>query len=161
MSRRLCCACLCLLMVAGAGPILAGAKGKSSWEQLQQLRPGEKIQVERRGGDTLNVEFGAVTADRLQAVRNRNEQMEIGRTEILRIYRVRPRSSLRAAAPAISTAIGFGAGFGIGYVSTGGKTSMIPQPKAGAVAGVAGAVAGGVIGFVARGKTKELVYTSE
>lgn len=116
--------------------------------------------MERRGAAALNVEFGAVTAYRLQAVRNRTEQVEIGRAEILRIYRVRPRSSFRVAAPVMAPRWDSAPDLALDTLPPAVALSS-PQAKGGAVAGVAGALAGGVIGYAARSKTKELVYTSE
>jgi hypothetical protein len=101
----------------------------------------------------------------MQVVRDGNQQLDLARADVLRVYRIRKRSSARAAAPLIGAAIGFGAGFGIGYAAAAPKSSsgwsfgpLISRPLAGAVIGAIGAIAGGVIGYFARGKSKELVY---
>lgn len=107
----------------------------------------------------MTVTFGAVTPDRLQVVRNQNEQVDWNRADVLRVYRARKRSGARALAPVLGAAIGFGAGFGIGYATARG--TWIPGPKAGAAIGAAGAVIGGVAGFFVRGKSRELIYRGE
>jgi hypothetical protein len=166
MPRRI-LSLLCLLLLlplprAGARDIEAG---RSSWDRLQQLRPGDSIQVKRRGAGSIRVTFEAVTVERLHALTAGNQPIDIGHADVLRVYRLRRRSGAQTAAPAIGAAVGFGIGFGIGYGVTGSKCNtefcigpFVSRPVAGAVVGVIGALIGGVVGFIAKGKSRDLIY---
>jgi len=161
MSRKMWCA-LGLLLLAPVLRTAAASAGKQNWDRLQQLRPGELIQVERRGAEPFEASFGAATADRLQVVRNRNEQLDLSRAEVLRVYRV--RKGARAAGPIVGAAVGFGVGFGIGYAAGAGKGKWWIGPSKPEVAGVTGLIGASVgtgIGFLVRGKSRELIYQLE
>jgi hypothetical protein len=135
----------------------------ANWEQLQQLHPGDKIRVELEGKGGMTADFAGVTAEGLQLVRHQ-EQRELPRPEIRRVwvYRATGRSRVRAAAPWIGAGVGFGAGFGIGAGATAGCRSFcfVSAPTTGAIIGVVGAGAGALVGYLASGKseTRTLVY---
>jgi hypothetical protein len=129
------------------------------WERLQQLHPGDRVRVEVRGRPDVAGEFSAVTPVALQLVRNRKEQIDLERTEIGRVYRMRSRA--RAAAPWIGMAAGFGVGFARGW--PGGSSAgcwflCIPKPVTGTVVGAVGAGVGVLAGYVVAGRAEHLVY---
>lgn len=166
MSRKVMSTFCLFLMAPFPRPLAADPRSsRSDWDQIQQLRPGDVIQVELRGAASERFAFGSVTPERMQLVRSGNQQLDVARADVLRVYRVRKRSGARAAAPLIGAAIGFGMGFGIGYATTAPKSvngwsfgPFISRPVGGALVGAVGAIAGGVIGYFARGKSKVLVY---
>ncbi len=83
------------------------ADARTDWAQLQQLHPGDKVRVVLRGKVDVTADFGAVTPDSLQLVRHRKEQIDLKRTEFLRVYWALKRSRARAASPWIGAAAGF------------------------------------------------------
>jgi hypothetical protein len=150
-----------------AALVLPAQTPPSNWDKLQQLRPGDPIRVESRGAIPVTANFGSVSPEHLQLVRNQNQPLDLSRADVLSVYRLRTRSKARTWAPLIGAGIGFGAGFGIGYAADGAKNSngfnirpFISRPVAGGAVGLVGAVVGVTIGYFARGKSKEVVYRS-
>ena len=140
------------------------ANAGTDWDQLQQLHPGDKVRVVLRGKVDVTADFGAVTPDSLQLVRRQKEQMDLKRTEILRVYRALKRSRARAAAPWIGAAAGFGVGFAGGWAAGDPPSCQFlcfaPKPATGAVFGAVGAGLGALVGHFAAGKAEILVYRS-
>ncbi len=161
--------CQLMALTCSAALVLPAQTPASSWDKLQQLQPGDPIRVESRGAVPVTATFGSVTPEHLQLVQNQNQQFDLNRADILRVYRLRTRSTARAWAPLIGAGIGFGAGFGIGYAADGAKNSttgfnirpFISRPVVSGAIGLVGAVIGVTIGYFARGKSKEVVYRSK
>ena len=139
------------------------ADAGTDWAQLQQLHPGDKVRVALRGKLGVTADFGAVTPDGLQLVRRGKEQIDLKRTEILRVYQGVKRSRASAAAPWIGAAAGFGIGFAAGWTAGDSPSCLacvVPKPATGAAGGIIGAGLGALTGLCARGKPERLVYKS-
>jgi hypothetical protein len=148
---------LTVIGLAGLALVLcvsaSATTGSESWEQLQQLRPGDQIRVELLRNPELRGKFAAVTPDSLQMTHG-NEQHNVGRAEVRRVYHLVQRS--RAVPMLVGTAAGFGGGFAIGYAVS--KNAIWSRTQGGAVGGVPLAGIGAVIGYFAAGKSQRLVY---
>jgi hypothetical protein len=137
------------------------------WEQLAQLRAGDKVRVEVRGKPEVTGSLAAVTPDSLQLVHGKKEQIDLKKTEIRRVYRIARRPRGRSAAPWIGAGAGFGIGFAagqpLGYAPGCRFICIVSKPAAGTVIGLAGAALGATAGHFAAGhfaagKTETLVY---
>lgn len=168
MSRIGVCAIGLAGLAFGLCGIAQAANAAGNWEQLQQLRPGDKIRVELEGKRGMTGDFAAVTSESLQVVL-RKEQRDLPRTEVRRVwvYHASGRSRARAAAPWIGAAAGLGVGIGVGWAAgapancTGWCFDFVPsKPASAAILGATGAGLGVLVGYLVSGKseTRTLVY---
>jgi len=171
-------------MVAGLAisicTLVAAASEKPGvWENLEKLRPGDRVRVELRGHKEVTAEFGAVLTDRLLLVQAKN-QIDLRRPDIRGVFLKRKRSGVRTAAPWIGAAAGFGVGFAVGYPlgSPSGQDSQvdcrdsafgcsslklvpdISRPVSGAIFGLVGMAAGATAGYFIGGARETLIYQS-
>jgi len=133
------------------------------WELLQQLQRGDRVRVQVRRQPDVRGEFATITPAGLQLAGLRNQQIDLRRADIRRVYLVRKRSRARAAAPWIGAAAGFGLGFAAGWGVGESSDCMFlcigaPKPAAGAIVGLAFAGVGGVVGKFVPAKTERLIY---
>lgn len=124
----------------------------TSWENLRQLTPGQKIEVVQKNRK-LTGSFVSVTDDSI-ALKAPDGDKTVPRSDVLRVSR---HGGKRGRNILIGAAIGAGAGVAVGAAAGGCKTNSFgPCVGRGAVAGVVGAlgaVVGAVVGAVIPGNT--------
>lgn len=129
---------------------------KGSWEGLKAIPPGDKLEVDLRNGQTLKGKLISVS-DTVLTIERGKRPTDVARTDTLRVFRIIPKSTKRAALMGLG--IGAGAGLGGAFIfaytgDRGGEADLYAL-----VAIVAGATAGSLIGYIAgRRKEKALIY---
>jgi hypothetical protein len=125
---------------------------KGSWDEVIAIPSGEKVTVRLRNKETLNGRMiGA--SDTVLTVELRKKSRDVARGDVLKVYRVVPKSNIIEVL--IGTAVGIGVGAAIGAAiepEGGDDPGLTPL-----VFGILGALFGGGAGAVIGGKTKRLL----
>jgi hypothetical protein len=141
-----------LIAITLAVPPSLAADGKlRSWQNLEQLRAGQEIEVARTNGEAVRGTFVAV-ADQSIRLRAKEKDIAITRGEVSRVQ-LRPAGNRRHAGW-IGAGIGAGAGAGVGAgIAEGFSTdfSNLRPAIIGVSAGI-GALVGAAIGSVIGGR---------
>ncbi len=143
-----------VVAIAGLFALAATAadKPEASWENVQQLKSGQRIQIMRRGLKSVNGHFVKVAGDSLTLKTAAGEQT-VNRVDITRITRSGGKRGRNAL---IGAAAGGGAGAAVGAASGGCHPGELICLGRGAVAGIlagVGIVAGAVVGVAIPGYT--------
>jgi len=133
---------------------------QGTWEGLKVIPPGDELVVDLRNGKSVKGRISSTTDTTLTLIRGKNTT-DFDRPDILRVYRLIPRSTKRA------TLIGLGIGLGAGAVAGGiyGSSGDNSLADEGLPILVLGGMAGGVgalIGFLSSShKRKVLIYENK
>ncbi|HEX8846392.1 MAG TPA: hypothetical protein VF791_17225 [Pyrinomonadaceae bacterium] len=155
---------LSLLLMALLGrPAVIQAQQKAAppagtWNTVQELSPGDEIEIRLNDGMSLRGRFSNASDAKL-AFRKSGKTMELFRSEIFEVYRLVPKSKTKSVL--LGLGIGAGAGVGVGGIvgaSTGPHESGEAHLPAAQI-GVVGAGVGALVGFfLGRGKNRVLIY---
>lgn len=133
------------------------AQDRHDWQNLAQLRPGDRIRLSLKTGPVEGV-FQSWTPEQVTA-----GTVTAKREDVLKVERYRHGGS-RAKHAASGALIGFGGGFAIGAGATGNCKGeigpCISRGEGGAIAGGAGAVIGAAIGALLPSRSKETIYSA-
>ena len=154
--------CRILPLIALCGWLNA-ADPDHTWEQLARLQRGDTVRVVLANKRDFKAQFVAAAPNTLQLL-NGATPLDLQRTDVRRVYQVRHRSKLRAAAPYLGAAGGFAVGFAIGWKTgdpSGCAFCLIPRSALAPAAAVPTAGAGFVIGHFAAGSGETLIYRSK
>ena len=103
-----------LLSLTLSGALAAKEPDEQSWENLKQLRVGQKIQVVQMNVKSLKGTFLGVSEEVI-SLRVKKNEVTIPRADVLRVSS--RQSSRRVRNALIGTAIGLGVGFGVGLAA--------------------------------------------
>jgi hypothetical protein len=138
------------LMVLLALPALAQT---TSWENLRQLNPGQKIVVVQRDRKSFTGSFAGVSNDSV-SLNAREGSKTVARANVLRVSRHGGKRSRNAL---IGAAIGGGAGLAVGATVPGCKQNTfgfcLSKGVVAAILGGTGAVVGAIVGVLIPGNT--------
>ena len=110
MRKR--CVILLLALSSWAGMAPARDNVSSSWESLNALSAGARIEVVRRGADAVSGKFTVLTADSI-GVQMKARQIAVPRADVLRV-RLRRKGRGKWIGLAIGAGAGAGTGAGLG-----------------------------------------------
>ncbi len=130
----------------------AADKPEASWENVQQLKAGQKIHIVRAGLKSVTGYFVSVAADSL-ALKTAAGEQTLNRVDINRITR---SGGQRGRNALIGAAVGGGAGAALGAASGGCHPGEFICLSRGTVAGIlagVGVLAGAVVGVAIPGHT--------
>jgi len=130
----------------------AADKPEASWDNLQQLKAGQRIRIVRTDLSSVTGYFASVGADSLALKTARGEQT-LNRADINRITRSGGKRGRNAL---IGAAVGGGAGAAVGAATGGCHPGEFICLGRGTVAGIlagVGVVAGAVVGVAIPGHT--------
>lgn len=125
-----------------------------TWEGLKAVPPGDELVINIRNGKTLKGRMSSISDTELTMARGK-KTTEISRTDVLRVYRLIPKSAKRSSL--IGTGIGAGAGAVTGAVYNPDKESgehydiLVFAGLGAAIGALVGAIFGGR-------KNKVLIY---
>lgn len=145
-------------MVATAllGPTLvaAGESNPTSWQNLQQLATGQKIEVIKTKNGPVRGTFISF-ADQSITLREKQQEIAISRADVSRVRLLpakRRRYALIGAAVGAGAGAGAGAGIGASVANESGGDFKNLKPAIIAVTAGLGALIGAVVGSVAGGR---------
>lgn len=147
--RRIARACVTLICVLAIPCVSPSQSKRSAWENLDSLRPGQKIQVVDSNSARHSGTFSGVSDDAIR-LQSANGEETIQRVSVKRV--VLRDNGHRTRNALIGAAIGAGAGAAIGPIGHHQGSSQNPngtliKPGQAAAAGtVIGGVLGGVVG---------------
>jgi hypothetical protein len=130
----------------------AADKPEASWENVQQLKAGQKIHIVRADLKSVTGHFVSVSADSL-ALKTVAGEQTLNRVDINRITR---SGGQRGRNALIGAAVGGGAGAAVGAASGGCHPGEFICLSRGTVAGIlagVGVLAGAVVGVAIPGHT--------
>jgi hypothetical protein len=158
--------CLCCFLILNAPGVMAQQPTASnqSWDELRQLRVGEKIEVERKTvSKKVSGNFAGLSDVELVIKRKRKNE-SFGRDEVKNIWRVAPPSHRKQVVfgtigGTLGILIGVPLAVGLGFKECGGNCA---DEGAGIVALLIGLpVAGALIGRKMAGSGKrKLIYSA-
>ena len=143
-------------------PSTVASANLTSWQNLEQLRPGENIEVMQTNGGRVRGTYVGF-ADQSITLRGTQQDITIARADVSRV-RLRPPKSRKylwiGAAIGAGAGAGLGAGIGEGVASaSGGDFRNLKPAIIGVCAGV-GAAVGAAIGL-AIGNRHTTIYTAK
>ncbi len=157
MQKILAVALAASLFIASAAP---KSDDRSSWQNLQRLNAGDRIQVEKKNHDGVTGDYVAATGESI-SLRVKQQDVIIARPDVVAIH----MSGRSHRAVWIGLAVGAGAGLAIGVAvaerlsnESGGDFAGLKPAVTAATAGV-GALVGLVIGAVAGGHRTTIYKT--
>lgn len=152
---------LLIATLARPGVITAQQVNSSTadrWTVIQQLSPGDPIEIKLNDGTTIKGRFSSASAAKLTYSKDKKEN-ELFRADIFEIYRLVSKS--KAKSVLLGLGIGTGAGLGAGAI-VGASTAPHESGEAhvpAALGAMIGAGIGTLVGFfMGRGKKRVLIY---
>jgi hypothetical protein len=138
MRRLLIIACL-----LGTAPVARGQANRGSWEALNSLRSGQRIEVVETSLKKHAGTFETVS-DETILLREGSADESVKKEDVMRVTLLEKSHRLRNAL--IGSLLGGGAGAGIGAAVHSGQGSYVPRSGAAAVGAVLGLAVGAAVG---------------
>ena len=147
---------LLLAVLLSPGIVLAAAKETASWDNLKQLRPGDRIEVIDQSLKSYRGTFVSVSEDAI-VLESKGDSSTVERVKVLRVSK--RDSSKRTRNMLLGAAIGAGAGLAISLPIE----AVASNEGNGAAGVVAGVTAGAAGAGLAVGSTmgNRLIYRAE
>ena len=147
---------LLLAVLLSPGIVLAAAKETASWDNLKQLRPGDRIEVIDQSLKSYRGTFVSVSEDAI-VLESKGDSSTVERVNVLRVSK--RDSSKRTRNMLLGAAIGAGAGLAISLPIE----AVASNEGNGAAGVVAGVTAGAAGAGLAVGSTmgNRLIYRAE
>jgi hypothetical protein len=151
---------ICILAITCA----ARAQNKaSSWDHLNTLQPGEKIQISAMSWKKVNGDFVSVSEAAI-TVQTKEGSRSIQRQDVRRVKRMKSQHRLRNAW--IGAGLGAGVGAGIGAATYNSQScaskafclNIVGRGGAAGIGGVIGLLGGGLVGALS--PSHETLYST-